>query len=332
MIRFVSIGDLVTDVYYDKELKLIGADGGITTHNIICNLQSMGFNTFAFGACGDDFLGKISIKSLDDCGVKNNIYINKKIKTKAYHIRNILVDGKYCYKSIMYCPYCRESSWYDGSYINETDILSKLRKNDVLIFDNLNSKNQFIIDNTINIKLLDLGLYNEFESLEKDKIIDKLRNKFELINLNERVEKYLLNKLNCINDLELFNILNAKLIIITRGKRGNDFIFDGQVINFPIKEIVEEVDDSGAGDAFFSTIIKNYFQNNMKFTKEDLEKWFEDTLPYVRKVLLQVGSRAHIKKMYDGKEVLFGRLVIAITNYYNYISYFLFLIYNYFIN
>ena len=117
MIRFVSIGDLVTDVYYDKELKLIGLDGGITAHNIICNLQNMGFNTFAFGVCGDDYYGRIAIKSLDDCSVKNDISVDKNINTKAYHIRNVLINEKYCFKSIMFCPYCRKSSWYEGSYI-----------------------------------------------------------------------------------------------------------------------------------------------------------------------------------------------------------------------
>ena len=304
MIRFVSIGDLVTDVYYNKELKLIGLDGGITSHNIICNLQSMGFNTFAFGACGDDYFGRVSINSLKDCGVKSDIYIDKNINTKAYHIRNILVNGKLCYKSIMYCPYCKKSSWYDESYINETNILSKIRKDDVLVFDNLNSKNQFIVDNTLNTKLLDLGLFTEFENLDKEKIIYKLRNKFEIINLNERVEKYLLKRLNCKTDIDLFYTLNAKLITITRGKNGNDFIFEGQIYSFSIKEVIDEVDDSGAGDAFFSVIIKEYFKNNKKISKGDIEQWFNKTIPYVKKILLQVGSRAHIKELYTLESII----------------------------
>ena len=44
--RIVGISDLVADVYYDENLNIIGAFGGISTCNIICNLQYFGFNTF----------------------------------------------------------------------------------------------------------------------------------------------------------------------------------------------------------------------------------------------------------------------------------------------
>ena len=171
--RYVSIGDLVADVYYDKYIKLIGVDGGITVHNIICNLQSMGFDTIAFGVCGNDYLGKISKDSLTDCNVKNDILVRDDIKTKAYHIRRVPENDGYAYRSIKYCPYCKENCWYEGSYIDELYILSKIKKDDILVFDNLNEKNQYIIDNTENIKLLDLGLFNEFETLSKTEIISK---------------------------------------------------------------------------------------------------------------------------------------------------------------
>lgn len=46
--RIVSIGDLVTDYYYKNE-KLIGINGGMTSHNIIANLAKMGMQTAVFG-------------------------------------------------------------------------------------------------------------------------------------------------------------------------------------------------------------------------------------------------------------------------------------------
>ena len=297
--RFVSIGDLVADVYYDKNLKLIGVDGGITTHNIICNLEYMGFNTFAFGVCGNDFLGKISIKSLSDCNVKNDILIHNDIKTKAYHIRRVIENDKYAYRSIKYCPYCKESSWYEGSYIDEKYILSQIKKDDILVLDNLNKKNQYIVDNTSNIKLIDLGLCDEFENLSKEEIINKINNKFEIVNLNERVEKYLIQKLDCKDSIGLSKMFSSKLLMITRGKKGNEFVFNNKRIIFPLKEVVEEVDDSGAGDAFFSTIIKNWMNNNKIIKEEYLEEWFNDSSKLIKKILRLVGSRRHIKKMYS---------------------------------
>ena len=66
--RVVSIGDLVTDYYY-KDGKLLGVNGGMTSHNIIANLSNMGIETSVFGVCGNDKAGMISIKSLEDLKV-----------------------------------------------------------------------------------------------------------------------------------------------------------------------------------------------------------------------------------------------------------------------
>ena len=62
--RVISIGDLVTDYYY-KNGKLLGINGGNTSHNIIANLAKMGVDTAVFGTCGNDMQGKIAIKSLE---------------------------------------------------------------------------------------------------------------------------------------------------------------------------------------------------------------------------------------------------------------------------
>ena len=62
--RIVSVGDLVVDYYY-KDGKLLGINGGMTSHNIIANLAKKGIKTAAFACCGDDFQGQISIKSLE---------------------------------------------------------------------------------------------------------------------------------------------------------------------------------------------------------------------------------------------------------------------------
>ena len=79
--RIVSIGDLVTDYYY-KNGKLIGLNGGMTSHNIIANLAKLKMNTVVFGVCGEDMQGQISILSLDKLGVDiSNVKINKDIKT-----------------------------------------------------------------------------------------------------------------------------------------------------------------------------------------------------------------------------------------------------------
>ena len=297
--EIVSIGDLVADVYYDEEEKLIGVDGGITSHNIICNLSSFGFNTKAYGVCGNDYLGNVAIKSLVDCNVKTDVKKLDNLKTKAYHIRKVIEKNKYVFRSIKYCPYCKKNSWYDESYIDEVNVLSKIKNNDIIIFDNLNNKNQYIIDNSNNMKLLDLGSYLEFENLSTSEIINKLKNKFEIINLNERVEKYLIKRLSLRNSIDLYKIIKPKLITVTRSINGCDFIYQGKVYRFPLKKISTEVDDSGAGDAFFSVIIKNWINNNFKLESKLFNKWFYESSELTSKIVTLIGSRTHIKKLYS---------------------------------
>lgn len=92
--RVVSIGDLVVDYYY-KNGKLLGINGGMTSHNIIANLANMNINTAVLGACGDDLKGKIAMKSLEDLKVDiKNISILTNVKTRCFHVSYFDNDNK----------------------------------------------------------------------------------------------------------------------------------------------------------------------------------------------------------------------------------------------
>src|SRR5699024_7145567 len=128
------------------------------------------------------------------------------------------------------CPICNQKHWYEESNINTDNILKKIKIEDVLVFDNLNIKNQIIIDNCKNKKMLDLGQYFELDNYSDEEVINKIENKFDIINLNERVEKYLINRFS-LNSLEdIYNILKSKMIIVTRGKKGADFVINNKKI------------------------------------------------------------------------------------------------------
>ena len=215
--RVVSIGDLVTDYYYKND-KLIGINGGMTSHNIIANLAKMGVKTSVFACCGNDCQGKIAIKSLEKIKVDvTDVKIIENVKTRCFHVSYFDNDGKLSFTSKKRCPFCNDKKWYEESLLDTSYVLSKIKTDDILVFDNLNDKNQDIIDNTTNKKIIDLGQYFEFEKISNDEIVKKLENKFEIINFNERVTKYLLNRFNLKNDSELYNIIKPKLMTITRG-------------------------------------------------------------------------------------------------------------------
>lgn len=300
--RVVSIGDLVTDYYY-KNNKLIGINGGMTSHNIIANLAKMKVNTSVFGCCGDDLQGEIAINSLEKINVDtSNIKIIENSRTRCFHISYYDNDGKLSFTSKKRCPFCNNKKWYEKSMIDTSYILSNIKEDDILVFDNLNNKNQTIIDNTKNKKIIDLGQYFEFEKITNEEIIEKIANKFEIINFNERVTKYLLNRFSLKDDKELYDIIKPNLMTITRGENGATFIKDGNIYNFKLLTRGETVDATGAGDAFISSIIKDCLKNDFNYDVNKFSKWYENSNKLTLKVVSKMGARGHINSLFKIKK------------------------------
>ena len=299
--RVVSIGDLVTDYYY-KNGKLLGVNGGMTAHNIIANLAKMGIATSVFAVCGNDIQGKMAIKSLENLKVDvSNIKVLDDIRTRCFHVSYFDNEGQLSFTSKKRCPFCNNKKWYDESLIDSRYIISHIKDDDILVFDNLNDKNQMIIDETKNKKIIDLGQYFEFEKLNNNEIIKKIKNKFEIINFNERVTKYLLKKLQLENDLELYNYLNPKFMTITRGENGATFIYDGILYNFNLIIKGTVVDSTGAGDAFISSIIRDCLKNNFQYNVKLFSKWYENSNKLTSKVVAKMGARGLLSSMFKIK-------------------------------
>lgn len=299
--KIISIGDLVTDFYYKNE-KLIGVNGGMTSHNIIANISQMGIKTSVCGVCGDDEAGNIAVKSLSDLGVETNyVQVIKNLKTRCFHVSYSIINDKLEFKSKKRCPICNQKKWYEESNITPNEIMSVIDKDDVLVFDNLNEKNQIIINNTKNRKMLDLGQYFELDNYTNEEIIEKLRNKFDFINLNERVEKYLKNRFSIESLEDIYNLLHPKMIIVTRGKKGSDFVFNDNTVNKELNKPSIEVDPTGAGDAFFGIFISEYVKNNYIIDYKFIDTTFEKATKLTSKVVKKFGARGHIQSLYKIK-------------------------------
>ena len=301
--RIISIGDLVTDFYY-KNGKLIGVNGGMTSHNIIANISKFGLETSVYGVCGNDMAGNIAIKSLKDIGTNvDNVKVIDDINTRCFHVSYQESNGKLEFVSKKRCPICNVKRWYDESKIETNDILKQINENDVLVFDNLNKKNQIIIDNCENRKMLDLGQYFELENYSNNDIFEKIKNKFDFINLNERVEKYLINRFSIKSLEDIYSILHPKMIIVTRGKKGSDFVFDNNKVNKRLSNPSIEVDPTGAGDAFFAMFIKEYIKNDYIIDYKFIDLTFEKATKLTKKVVKKFGARGHIQKLYEIKKL-----------------------------
>lgn len=297
--RVVSIGDLVLDYYY-KNGKLIGVDGGMSSHNIIANLAKKKISTAVHGVSGNDIQGKIANLSLKKLNVDvSKVLIKDNIKTRCFHV-SYDEEG---FISKKRCPKCNEKKWYEESQIDTEYITNNIQNDDILVFDNLNDKNIEIIKNVSNKKIIDIGQYFEFENLSKEDIINKLNNGFEIINFNERVSNYLLDKLNLKNNIELYNLLKAKLVTITRGENGAIFIYNSKEYKFNLKDNGNVIDSSGAGDAFLSSIIFDYIKNNYEFNEELFPKWYEKSIKLTSKVVSNFGARGHLNSLYKIKKI-----------------------------
>lgn len=301
--RVVSIGDLVIDYYYKNE-KFLGINGGMTSHNIIANLAKMGINTAVFGVCGNDMQGEIAIKSLEKLDVDtNNIVVLDDVRTRCFHVSYFDDGCKLSFTSKKRCPFCNNKKWYEDSLIDTDDIITKINNDDILVFDNLNNKNQILIDKTGNKKIIDLGQYFELENMSDKEIIDKLKNKFEIINFNERVSKYLLKRLDLNTDIDLYNILKPNFMTITRGENGATFISKGKEYNFKLKSKGKVVDSTGAGDAFISSIIRDCIKNNFTYDSNMFEKWYDNSSKLTAKVVSKMGARGHINTLFKVKKM-----------------------------
>lgn len=297
--RVVSIGDLVLDYYY-KNGKLIGVDGGMSSHNIIANLAKKKISTAIYGVSGNDIQGKIANLSLKKLNVDvSKVLIKDNIKTRCFHV-SYDEEG---FISKKRCPKCNEKKWYEESQIDTEYISNNIQNDDILVFDNLNDKNIEIIKNVSNKKIIDIGQYFEFENLSKEDIINKLNNDFEIINFNERVSNYLLDKLNLKNNIELYNLLKAKLVTITRGENGAIFIYNSKEYKFNLKDNGNVIDSSGAGDAFISSIIFDYIKNSYEFNEELFPKWYEKSIKLTSKVVSNFGARGHLNSLYKIKKI-----------------------------
>ncbi|HHX67467.1 MAG TPA: hypothetical protein GX708_05345, partial [Gallicola sp.] len=249
--KIIGVGDLVTDFYYEND-KLIGLDGGMTSHNIIVNLAHLKYNTKVIGARGDDTAGKLAEDSLKSLNVDiSNINIVD-YATRCFHVSFVKIKGKYSFTSKKRCPVCQEKKWYDGSKLDIDKTIKNINKEDIVIFDNLNDINIKIIEKlNNNIIMLDLGQYFEFENLSDQELLDKLNYNYTIIQLNNRVSNYLLKRYN-INENELFTIIKSKLIVITKGENGGNFYYNDKLVNVRPSKIIEETDPTGAGDAHFA--------------------------------------------------------------------------------
>ena len=248
--RIISFDDLYVD-YYMKKGELLGLCGGKTSANILVNLSPY-FKTAFLGQCGNDEKGDLAIKSLELHDVDTTYIKRIEGETKAF----FLEGDKYSKE----CPYCHRKVGYSNKMLDVDDIISNILKDDVIVVDNLKVSTLEILSKVKNKAFIDIGYLGSLLYYSLDEIESMLANRFEIISMNKRVYDCLKHKF-AIDSTDLYELLNPKILIITKGDKGCDIIANGEFIKKEIENPAKVVDPNGAGDAFFAEFIRTFLES-----------------------------------------------------------------------
>ena len=293
---FISHGDIILDNIYNGDLELIKQDGGGSNWNTLYNLSYLGETCYAVGTCGKDKEGDIALSSLEAGNVNTDFVRRDDISTS---IMNIIIpnQSELGDNSIIH-------SWYSPITNKRTlffrdnlpiELPEDILKNDIyVLLDKFETINFDFISNLKNKKVcLDIGHIRFIEHFTKQYLTMFFKTA-NLIQLNETVKPLLFERLQIQNEFDFFNLLDLDLLVVTKGKKGATFIFkednELKAINKEPEVIAKVVDSSGAGDAFFASVIQGYAYTDT-INSDFVNKIFSTANKASRTVISQLGSR-----------------------------------------
>lgn len=293
---FISHGDIILDRIYDKDLKLIKQDGGGCNWNDLYNLSMMGEKCYAIGSKGNDTEGNIAIQSLIESNVNTDYVISENKKTNIMNV--IIPDRKLQDNSILHSWYSPITYEYTMNFSENlpTELPKELENDDIyIILDKFQPVNlRFIQNIKSNYTLcLDFGHIRFFEHFTKQ-YLSLFLEKAKFIQLNNNVIDLLFDRFEVKNEIEFFSLFNFDLLVLTKGKKGATFIFkennEIKIVDKKPEVIVDIVDSSGAGDAFFSKTLQQYAYAN-SINTDFINMTFKLANKLSCEVISQVGSR-----------------------------------------
>lgn len=294
---FISHGDLILDKIYDGNLNLIKQDGGGCNWNDLYNLSLMGETCYAIGSKGNDEEGEFAMQTLVTANINTDNIVTENKRTNIMNI--IIPQSNLKDNSILHSWYSPITNEYTMNFSNNlpTSLPKELEDKQLyIILDKFLPINLKFLQNiqSQNCKIcLDVGHIRFFEHFTKQYLIQF----FEMahfIQLNSNVTDLLFERFDVQNEIEFFQLFHFDLLVLTKGKKGAAFVFyennQIKILDKQPEVIATIVDSSGAGDAFFSTVIKEYAYCN-KIDTDFVNHTFQLANQASRNVISQVGSR-----------------------------------------
>ncbi len=244
----VCIGEILADMIGEEK-------NGITTYerkaggapfNVACALKKFGADVKFVGSVGDDLIGQFLIKYAGDFGM-DTTYIHKNTErntTLAFVELNEEGDRSFCFYRKNTADYCMPK--VSDELIGEADIVC---------IGSLMLADPSCVEYALNIidRAHALGKTVAFDVNYRT---DIFRDKESAIKTYKKVltasdiVKFSEDEVEIFTE-EYVNSLTDKLVLITLGKEGSEWRYEGITKRIPTIA-VQPVDTTGAGDAFFA--------------------------------------------------------------------------------
>ena len=256
----LCIGEILVDMIGKEENGITSFEryAGGAPFNVCAGIKRLGGKAGFIGAVGDDMMGHFLKQFIDNLKLDySNIYLDKNHNTTIAFVSNSK-DGErsFCFNRKHTADYQIPISSLDkikDANIIHLGSLMLSEKEGIKIADEvvkLTKENKKLLSFDVNYRD---DIYNSKE--EATKISLKYLKEADIVKLSEDEVKLLTG----IDDLDLGikKITNDnQLVLVTLGSNGSRFYFKGMKETVPTIKI-KPVDTTGAGDAFYASILKN---------------------------------------------------------------------------
>ncbi len=244
--KIIAVGEFLIDLIDHKQQYRTIEPGG-SSWNILYRLSSFQDNCYAVGFAGDDEYGHIALKQYTNIDTTHSFLLDN-YKTKYVHY---LLDGK------VECPNHGQARSNEGSD-RVVEILEKVvDKDSICVLDELNqhsSKYMKNINQLGGMIALDLGFLGRIEDISRDEITEFEKANIIYLQINRKVVNKVLEVFNVKSIQELIKNSNIQLAVITNGSGDMEVLTTTYSGMHPVNS-VELVNDVGAGDAFFASMV-----------------------------------------------------------------------------
>ena len=265
----LCIGEILADMIGEEK-------NGITTYerkaggapfNVACALKKFGADVKFVGRVGDDLIGEYLLKFASNFGM-DTTYITKdenKNTTLAFVELNAEGERSFCF-------YRKNTADYSLPYVSD----ELLKSADIVCIGSLMMSNEEGVEYALEVIKRAHG-YNKLVAFDVNFRTDIFRDTQSAV----KTYKKILEKADIVKFSEdevltfskeyVENELKDKLVLITLGKNGSEWIYKGKR-NTQSSIKVNVVDTTGAGDAFFAGALSVLDKVKGEFTFEDLDR------------------------------------------------------------